>query len=157
MAGSILVHNSRPKILPICLWNINNNVSFNFRLFPRKPNMTTFFKKLKKPYFRPFWALFDQFGQKWIFLEKRTVLVFQYSNYQPLCQKPEKPNEPFLRKLLDGHAKNQFIPLIYSWDTANFRVQRLIEKSHNLIGQEHFGPYVRNQNFPIYEICSSIQ
>ena len=29
----------------------------------------------------------------------------------------------------------------------------LIKKSCNLIGWEHFGPYLRNQNFPTYEIC----
>ena len=28
-------------------------------------------------------------------------------------------NEPFLRKLMEGHTKNQFISLIFSWDTAN--------------------------------------
>ena len=33
----------------------------------------------------------------------------------------------------------------------------MIEKSWNMIGQEHFGPYLRKQNFPKYEICSSIQ
>ena len=53
-----------------------------------------------------------------------------------------------MRKLLDGHNKNHFIPLIFSWDPSNFIVLRLIEKSHNLISQEHFGPYLWNQNFP---------
>ena len=48
-----------------------------------------------------------------------------------MCQKSEKPNEPFLRKLLDGHTKNQFISLTSLWDTANFRVLQLIEKSCN--------------------------
>ena len=142
----------------MCSWNINNNISFHFRLFPRKTIITKFFKKSIKPYF---WGhsgpSLPKFGQKWIFLEKRALPVFQYSNYLPLCQKPVKPNEPFLRKLLKGHTKNQFIPLISSWDTPNFRVLWLIEKSRNLIGQEHFRPYLTNQNFPKYEICSSIQ
>ena len=43
---------------------------------------------------------------------KKGLSVFQYSNYLLLYQKSEKPNQPFLRKLLDGHTKNQFIPLI---------------------------------------------
>ena len=60
-------------------------------------------------------------------------------------------------KGLDGHTKNQFISLISLWDTANFRVLWLIEKSRNLSGQEDFGPYLRSQNFPKYEIWSSIQ
>ena len=157
MTGSILAHNLRPKSSQICWWNINSNISFHYRLFPRKTNITKFFKKSKNPILGPFWVLLPKLGQKWIFLEKRPLSVFQYSNYLPLCQKSEKPNEPFLRKLLDGHTKNQFISLISSWDTDNFRALRLIEKSLNLIGQEHFGPYLRNQNFPKYEICSTIQ
>ena len=114
----------------MCSWNINNNISFHFRLFPRKTIITKFFKKSIKPYF---WGhsgpSLPKFGQKWIFLEKRALPVFQYSNYLPLCQKSVKPSEPFLRKLLNGHTKNQFIPLISSWDTPNFRVLWLIEKS----------------------------
>ena len=147
-----------PKLCQICWWNINNNISFHYRLFPRKTNITKFFKKSQKPYFGPIWGFFAQIGAKNEFCWKKGLCsVFQYSNYLSLCQKSEKPNEPFLRKLLEGHTKNQFISLISLWDTANFRVLRLIEKSCNLIGQEHFGPYLRNQNFPKYEICSSIQ
>ena len=33
----------------------------------------------------------------------------------------------------------------------------LIKKSCNLIGWEHFGPYLRNQNFPRYGICAGTQ
>ena len=44
--------------------------------------------------------------------------------------------------------KTSFISLISSWDTANFRDLRLIEKSHKLTGQGHFGPYLRNQSSP---------
>ena len=79
--------------------------------------------------------------------KKRALSVFQYLNYLPLCQKSEKSNDPFLRKLLDGHKKH----------FLHYFFVRLIEKSPNLIGQEHFGPYPRNQNFTKYEICSSIQ
>ena len=106
-----------PKLCQICLWNINDNISFPYRLFPRKTNLTKFFQKFPKTLFRahpgPFCPIW---GQKWIFLEKRALSVFQYSNYLPLCQKSEKPNEPFLRKLLEGHTRNQFISLISFWD-----------------------------------------
>ena len=61
------------------------------------------------------------FSQNWIFLEKRALSVFQYSNCLPLSQNSEKSNESLLRKLLDGYTKNQFIPLVSSWDTANFK------------------------------------
>ena len=96
----------------MCWWNINNNISFHFRLFPRKTNLTKFFIKIQTTLL---WAhsgpFFPKFGQKIIFLEKSTPSVFKYSNYLPLCQKSVKPNEPFLRKLLDEYTKNQFIPL----------------------------------------------
>ena len=131
-----------PKCCQMCWWNINNNISLYITLFPRKINDKIFQKIHSGPFL-------SKFGQKWIFLEKR-------SHYMPLCQKSVNPNEPFLRKLLDRHTKNQFIPLISSWDTASFGVLPLIVKSRNLIGQENFGPYLRNQNFRKYEICSSI-
>ena len=83
---------------------------------------------------------------------------------------------------LQQQTKNQFILSIHSWDTVSFRVtwpdwlhplvwiyiniQKirlfhwfvleiwLIRKSCNLIGWEHFGWYLRNQNFPKYGICA---
>ena len=42
-----------------------------------------------------------------------------------------------MEKLLDRQTKNLFIPLISFWDTVNFKVLRLIEKSLNLIDQGH--------------------
>ena len=47
--------------------------------------------------------------------------------------------------------KKQFIPLIPSSDIAIFTVQRLIEKSCNLIGQEH-GPYLTYQFSQIWNL-----
>ena len=101
--------------------------------------MKSFFQKTLKiliwahsGHFCPNW------GKKRIFEEKRVMPLFQYSNYLPLCQKSENNNESFLRKLWERHTKNQFISLIFLWDTANSRVLRLIEKSCNLIAQEHF-------------------
>ena len=87
-------------------------------------------KKKKQPILKPFWVLFcPNLGQKWIFLEKMSLPVFQYSNYLPLCQKLEKPNGLFLRKLLGGHTKNQFISLISLWDTASFEIDWKILQS----------------------------
>ena len=48
--------------LTILRWNINNNIRFHYRLFPRKTNMTKFFEKSQKPYFGP---ILDPFAQIW--------------------------------------------------------------------------------------------
>ena len=37
-------------------------------------------------------------------MEKRAVSVFKYFNYLPSCQKSEKANEPFLRKMPNGRT-----------------------------------------------------
>ena len=68
--------------------------------------MTKFFKKSPKSYFGHILGLFAQVGTKNEFSRKKG------SNYQSYFQKSEKPNDPFLTKLLDGHTKNQFILLI---------------------------------------------
>ena len=64
MADNILDYNSRTRILPIWdwWWNINNNISFQFWLFPRKTNDRIFQKKSKK---NPFWAILGTFFQMW--------------------------------------------------------------------------------------------
>ena len=67
-------------------------------------------------------AFCKNLGQKWIFLEKSTLSVLSMFELSTLCQKSEKLNEPFLRKLLDENTKNKFISLTSLWDTANFRV-----------------------------------
>ena len=121
-----------PKFCQICCWNIKNNISFHFRLFQRKQRRKNFQKNKKNLFWSHSGPFLPKFGQKWIFLEKKVLSVFQYLNYLP-----------FLRKLLDGH-------------TASFRVLRLIEKSCNLIGQEHFGSHLRNYNFPKYKSGSTI-
>ena len=58
LAGSILAITRDPKFCQICWSNINNNISSRFRLFPRKTNMTKFFKKSKNPYL---WAILGLF------------------------------------------------------------------------------------------------
>ena len=90
------------------LWNINNNISFHFRLYTRKTNDKTFLKKSKK---NLFWGHFGpflpKFGQKWIFLEKRALSVLRYSNYISLCQKLEKTIEEFLKKTPNWQTDRQ--------------------------------------------------
>ena len=44
-------------------WNSNNNISFHYRLFPRKTNMTKLLKKSPKPYFGP---ILVPFAQMWV-------------------------------------------------------------------------------------------
>ena len=82
-------------------WNINENNSFHFRLFPGKL-MTKFFQKSKKTLF---WCHFGQFlpkfREKWIFLEKRALTGFKYSNYLPRSKKSENYNNRFLIKMLN--------------------------------------------------------
>ena len=82
LADSIWNHNWRPRILPGMglLLNINNNISFHFRLFPRKTNDKILL------YFGAILAFLPKFGQKWIFLEKRDLSVFKYSSYLRSCQ-----------------------------------------------------------------------
>ena len=45
-------------------WNINNNISFHFRLFPRKTKDIFYKKILKEPILGQFWALFTQIRAK---------------------------------------------------------------------------------------------
>ena len=60
----------------------------------------------RKPYFWGHFGLFlPKFRQKWISLEKRALT--RYSNYLPSCQKSEKTNEPFLRKMLDWRTDRE--------------------------------------------------
>ena len=66
--------------------------------------MTKFLQKSK---IYPTWA-------KMNFPVKRLLPVFQYSNYLPFCQKSEKTNQQFLRKMTDS---SDFIGL--SVDIAN--------------------------------------
>ena len=62
-------------------WNINNNISFHFRLFPEKTN-DKIFQKIQKTYLWLFWTLFAQIWAKIIFPGKKNAQsVFKYSNY----------------------------------------------------------------------------
>ena len=78
MADSILAHNSKTRILPDMklVVNIKNNITFHFRLFPRKTDKI--FQKIQKTLFRGHFLIFSpKFGQKLIFLEKGILSVFR--------------------------------------------------------------------------------
>ena len=71
-------------------WNINKNISFHFRLRPRKINDKIFQKRQKLNFEAawPFWSFLPKFGQKWIFLEKRlSVLNIPIIYHRPKNQK----------------------------------------------------------------------
>ena len=52
-------------------------------------------------------TLFAQIWAKKNFSGKKSLSVFKYSNYQPSCQKSEKTNELFLRKMLNWWTDRQ--------------------------------------------------
>ena len=106
-----------------CVVEISTVLVFILDYFKEKLTWQNVSKNPKNPILGPFWALFVQIWAKMNFPGKKSLSVFRYLNYLQLCQNSVKPNEPFLRKLLDGHTKNQFIPLISLWDTANWKIQ----------------------------------
>ena len=63
--------------------------------------MTKFFKKSKKSYFGAIFVIFCPNLGLNEFSRKNAQSVFKYANYLPPCQKSEKTNEPFLRKMPD--------------------------------------------------------
>ena len=81
-----------PEFFQIWDWwrNINNNISFQFRLFPEITNDKIFRKMQNILFWGHFELFFHKFGQKWIFLEKRALSVFKYSNYLPSCKNYKK-------------------------------------------------------------------
>ena len=48
---------------------------------------------------RLFFAFFGQIQAKMHFPGNKALSAFKYFNYVPLCQKSEKTNEPFLKKM----------------------------------------------------------
>ena len=98
LVDSILAHNSRSRILPHMgwWWNINNNIRFHFRLFPRKL-MPKFLKKPKKPILSHSGHDLPTFELKWILLDKGLCLFL---------------NIP----VIYHHVKNQKKIISYSWE-----------------------------------------
>ena len=52
-------------------------------------------------------TFFPKIWAKWIFLEKRVLSLFKYSNYLLSCKKLEKTNSRFLRKILNRRTDRQ--------------------------------------------------
>ena len=73
-------------------WNINNNISFHFKF------LINFSKNTKKLFWGQFGSFLLKFGQKWIFMEKRALPNFKYSNY---LRFQLFSNESFLIKMLN--------------------------------------------------------
>ena len=70
--------------------------------------ITKFFKKIKKtPLLGLIRDLFAQIWAKMNFPGKRSLSDFKYSNYQPSCQKSEKTNVLFQRKMLNWWTDRQ--------------------------------------------------
>ena len=76
LAGSILAITRDPKFCQICWSNINHNISSRFRLFPRKTNITKFFKQYKTSILGLFWTLFAQIWANMNFPEKKGLTRF---------------------------------------------------------------------------------
>ena len=102
LADSIWNHNWRPRILPGMglLLNINNNISFHFRLFPRKTNDKILL------YFGAILAFLPKFGQNEFSWKKE---ICQFLNIPVIYDrvKTKKTNLPFLRKLLNWQMDGQ--------------------------------------------------
>ena len=79
-----------PKLCQICWWNINNNISFHYRLFPRKTNITKFFKKSQKPYFGSIRGPIAQIGAKNEFSWKKGLCQFFNIRITYHCAKNQK-------------------------------------------------------------------
>ena len=109
LADTILPHISRLKFYQTWdwWWNINNNISFYFRSFPRKTN-DNIFQKIQKilfwGYFGPF---LPKFGQNWNFLEKRAQSVFKITIIYHRGKSQKETNQLFLRKMLNWRADRQ--------------------------------------------------
>ena len=79
-----------PKLCQICWWNISNNISFHYRLFPRKANIKKTFKKFQKPYFGPICWVLSPKGPKMNFPGKKGSVSFaKYLNYLATTSVPK--------------------------------------------------------------------
>ena len=66
------------------------SISFHFRLFPIKTNMTKFSKSQKKPILDPFWALFSQIWAKMNFPGEKVYVSLSIFQLSTIVQKNEK-------------------------------------------------------------------
>ena len=65
-----------PKLCPVCWWNIDSNISFHYRLFPRKTNIKKFFILFQNPILGPFWTLLPKLEPKMSFPGKKGCQFF---------------------------------------------------------------------------------
>ena len=95
-----------PKLCRICLWNMNDNISFPYRLFPRKTNLTKFFNNSQKPYLGPILGPFAQFGAKNEFSWKKELSQFFNIQITYHCAKNQKNLMTIPEKTIGGtHQK----------------------------------------------------
>ena len=78
-------------------WNINNNISFHFRLFPRKTNDKIFQKIQKNLFWGHLGPFLPRWGQKWIFLKKGICQFLDIPIIYHRAKNQKKNNERFLR------------------------------------------------------------
>ena len=78
LADSIWAYSWRPRVLPDMglVLNINNNISFHFRLFPRKTNDKIFQKIQKNPILGHFGHFFTQIWTNMNFPGKKGSVSF---------------------------------------------------------------------------------
>ena len=80
-----------PKLCHTCWWNISSNIIFAYRLFPRKTNMTKFFKKMQKTLF---WGHSGHFlhklGPKMNFTRKKGSVSFSIFDLSTIVPKIRK-------------------------------------------------------------------
>ena len=138
----------QPEFYQICnwWWITKNNISFQFRLFPGEANEKFFLKNPKNPILGAISGLFCPNLDKMIFLGKRGLSDFKYSNYLPLCKNSVKTNASFLRKmqswwtggLTDSLTKHWFYRTLLS-----SRVENACTKSfHDWIVIHHLCLYI---------------
>ena len=92
LENGISAHNSRTRIIGS---EISITILVSILDYFHKTNDKIFQKIKKSKFCGHFGQFLPKFGEKWIFLEKRALLVFKYSNYVPCCKNSEKSNNPF--------------------------------------------------------------
>ena len=106
---------------------------------------------------------------------KTREITFSFPEFAPACKKSVHSIYSFLRQsILESHNQTHHthfwsyppkkILITFMQICINMQKIRmfhwfvldiwLIKKSYKLNGWEYFGPYLRKQNFPKYEICA---
>ena len=128
------------KLCQICWWDINNNISFHYRLFLKK-TWQNFSKNQKKLFWSHSGCFLPKLGPKMKFSWKKGLCQF------------------FNIRIIYHCAKNQKNLMNNSWENCSTDTPESCNWLNNpviLIGQENFGPYLKNQNLSKYQISWSI-